>query len=228
MPTVRTATRMTEASELNAVVNSFQLFSAQLPIGAFAFSQGLEAAIDAGQVTDTESLRAWCLGMLRYGLGTLDCVALRQLMRSSTEAHWLALNAQLLTSRETRELRQEDLLLGQALTRWAEGLGLPLIAAASVSAVSRYAEIARHWGIPESVAVLGFGWSWLENQMSVAAKSVPLGQRALSQVLTAVKPALVELAGRSVQTEDPWTNSAFMQSLRSAQHETQYSRLFRS
>lgn len=219
---------MTETIELGAVVNSLQLFSAQLPIGAFAFSQGLEAAIEAGQVRNAASLREWCEGMLRYGLGTLDCVALCQLMESLSDEHWLQLNAALIASRETYELRQEDLLLGQALTRWAEGLGLSLTAVSSVSAVSRYAEIARQWGLPTSVAVLGFCWSWLENQMSVAAKSVPLGQRALSQVLTDLKPVLVEVAERPIDSEITWTNSVFMQSLRSAQHETQYSRLFRS
>ena len=155
-------------------------------------------------------------------------MALKQLIRAQTVAEWTRLNADLLASRETRELRQEDALLGQALTRWASGIGLSLTAVEPVSVVSRYAEIARQWAMPESVAVLGYGWSWLENQMIVAAKSIPLGQQALSRVLVDLKPTLLAVSQSPVDGDTPWSNSTFMQSLLSAQHETQYSRLFRS
>lgn len=219
---------MTESIDHPAVLNALHVFSSQLPIGAFAFSQALEGAIESGQVRDPETLAQWCRGILLHGLGTLDFVALKQLMRVQTVAAWAALNADLLASRETHELRQEDALLGQALTRWASGIGLSLTAVEPVSVVSRYAEIACQWAMPESVAVLGYGWSWLENQMIVAAKTIPLGQQALSRVLIDLKPTLLAVSQFPVDEETPWSNSAFMQSLVSAQHETQYSRLFRS
>jgi urease accessory protein len=219
---------MAESIDPRAVLNSLHVFSSQLPIGAFAFSQALEAAIESGQVSDPETLTRWCRGILLYGLGTLDFVALKQLIRVQTVAEWTRLNADLLASRETHELRQEDALVGQALTRWASGIGLSLTAVEPVSVVSRYAEIARQWAMPESVAVLGYGWSWLENQMIVAAKSIPLGQQALSRVLVDLKPTLLAVSQSPVDGNTPWSNSTFMQSLLSAQHETQYSRLFRS
>jgi urease accessory protein len=64
--------------------------------------------------------------------------------------------------------------------------------------------------------------------MIVAAKTIPLGQQALSRVLIDLKPTLLAVSQFPVDEETPWSNSAFMQSLVSAQHETQYSRLFRS
>lgn len=219
---------MTEQLRVVDTLNALHLFSSQLPIGAFAFSQALEAAIESRVVYDAETLTQWCVGVLEFGLATLDFVALRQLMRSASSDQWLGLNARLLASRETHELRQEDCLLGQSLTRWARGIAIPVIEVDQVSVVSRYAEVAHHWSLPESVCVLGFGWSWLENQMVVAAKTIPLGQQALAQVVTACKPRLLSCCDRSIAADTPWANSAFMQSLLSAQHETQYSRLFRS
>ena len=97
------------------LIQTLHLFSPSLPIGAFAFSQGLEAAIESRRVHDAESLRWWCDGVMRFSLTTLDCHYAIRAYRADSESVFREVNAELLASRETRELLQEDLLLGAAL-----------------------------------------------------------------------------------------------------------------
>ena len=103
-----------------ALLDILHLFSPSLPIGAFAFSQGLEAAIESGHVTDAVALETWCDSVLRDSLQTLDCYYLRNAYQARTAVGWADLNEQILSSRETAELLQEDLLLGSSLNKWAE------------------------------------------------------------------------------------------------------------
>ena len=105
-----------------AILGILHLFSPSLPIGAFAFSQGLEAAIDSGHVAGAVALETWCDNVLRDSLQTLDCHYLRKAYQAETADAWAVVNEQILASRETAELLNEDLLLGSSLNKWAENL----------------------------------------------------------------------------------------------------------
>ena len=212
-----------------AILGILHLFSPSLPIGAFAFSQGLEAAIDSGQVTGAVALETWCDNVLRDSLQTLDCHYLRQAYQAETADAWAVVNEQILASRETAELLNEDLLLGSSLNKWAENLEIDTHNVVENSVVALYGWLARKLEVPEEWAVTAFLWSWLENQITVAAKAVPLGQNVLQGVLTSLKPRILECSTHSKLTK---LDTAFATvpnlAILSAQHETQYSRLFRS
>ena len=98
-----------------ALLNTLQLFSPSLPIGAFAFSQGLEAAITSGQVADAVALETWCGSVLRDSLQTLDCHYLRQAHQVKNTVEWSCINEQLLAYRETAELCRKTYYLAYLL-----------------------------------------------------------------------------------------------------------------
>lgn len=217
---------MTSSGQL---IHALHLFSPSLPIGAFAFSQGLEAAIESGHVRDPESLARWCDGVMRFSLTTLDCHHAIRAYRAGSASTFRDVNAELLASRETRELLQEDMLLGAAFKKWAVDQGIDVPDANEYSLICLYGWVAASYEIPEDWLVTGILWSWLDNQMLVAAKAIPLGQNALQAVLAGLKPVISECVGQSMQTleMDPSSTVPFL-SIMSAQHEAQYSRLFRS
>ena len=211
------------------LVHALHLFSASLPIGAFAFSQGLEAAIDTGHVRDTESLSRWCESVMKFSLTTLDCHHAVRAYRATSDTTFREINAGMLASRETHELLQEDLLLGAAFKKWAVDQGIDVPDAHEYSLICLYGWVAARYGLPEDWLISGILWSWLENQMIVAAKAIPLGQNALQNILAELKPQISECVDQSLESlsTDP-SSTVPLLSILSAQHEAQYSRLFRS
>jgi len=211
------------------LIHALHLFSPSLPIGAFAFSQGLEAAIESGHVRDPESLVTWCESVMRFSLTTLDCPYAIRAHRDDSASTFRDLNAELLASRETRELLQEDLLLGAAFKKWAVDQGIDVPDVHEYSLVCLYGWVAATYEIPEDWLVAGILWSWLDNQMLVAAKAIPLGQNALQAALANLKPVISECVEQSIQSLEMDSSSTVpLLSIMSAQHEAQYSRLFRS
>lgn len=214
---------------MNSFIHAMHLFSPSLPIGAFAFSQGLEAAIEANLVKDERDLENWCLGVLQYSMRTLDFRYARASYRATSKIEWTQINAAILASRETKELLLEDQLLGMALKKWACQQGVEVPDTTEYSLIALYGWIGSKMKIPEDWVVTGIGWSWLDNQMVVAAKSIPLGQTVLQRVVSKIKPVLSNCVQDSIDGADmPPASTVPMLTTLSALHETQYSRLFRS
>jgi urease accessory protein len=196
-----------------------QLASPTLPVGAYSYSQGLEAAIEAGVVSDAASAERWIADVLELSVARMELAVLRSQLEEPSQA----LNDCFLASRETAELRAETLQMGHSLQKLLADLGVevPINEPALPTA---YACAARAWGIAANEAAVAYLWSWLENQVMAAVKAIPLGQ-------TAGQKILLELGGRlaaMVEKEAQWSNFAPGLAFLSARHETQYSRLFRS
>lgn len=207
------------------------LASPTLPIGSFAYSQGLEKAIENEVVKDRTSLLRWCEDFITIGLAHLDLPLLRRINHAllNTDQQQLeAVNALVFASRETSELHMEEVNLGQSLKRLirtqelvVEQINLP----EKPSFLVGYAWAARALNLSEDELEMAFVWSWLENQTAVACKAIPLGQTDAQAILLALRPTITNIVGAE-STE--LYGSLPGQVLFSAQHETQYSRLFRS
>ncbi|WP_152483402.1 urease accessory protein UreF [Halomonas sp. THAF5a] len=226
-----------------ALLGLLQLVSPALPIGAFAFSQGLESAFELGWVTDEASLGDWLEGVLEDGLTRCELPALVRLARawqaadSEAVAEW---DAWLAATRETAELAAEDRRLGAALVRLLGSLALLPGGATSTTGeapalpgepgyVTVFAWAAHVRGVPVRQAMLGFAWAWLENQLAVACKALPLGHTAAQRLVERLRPALVAAVDEALTLEDDALGPVLPGlALASALHETQYSRLFRS
>ncbi|WP_163557410.1 urease accessory UreF family protein [Halomonas sp. NO4] len=229
------APSLTEQGGDLALLGLLQLVSPALPIGAFAFSQGLESAFELGWVCDEESLGEWLAGVLEDGLTRCELPALARLQQAwangdgETVAEW---DQWLAANRETAELAAEDARLGASLARLLGSLALlPSEPASPPGAgyVTFFAWAVHVRGIPPRQALLGFAWAWLENQLAVACKALPLGHTAAQRLVERLRPALVAAVDKALALPDGELGPALPGlALASALHETQYSRLFRS
>jgi len=228
-----------------ALLRLCHLVSPALPVGAYAYSQGLEQAVARGWVTDETSAFEWLAGLARCNVGTLDLPWLARLhaawSRDDAEAVQYA-NAQLMAARDCAELRAEERHLGQALQRvlvelgvdgaerWKTPLGAPpasSLAAPTFAALFALATV--RWGIEAGDALAGYLWTWTENQVLAAIKLVPLGQSAGQRLLQRLTHAIPDIVERALTLPDAAIGvGAWSQTLASAWHEVQYSRLFRS
>jgi len=215
----------------HALMRLLQLSSVSLPVGGYAFSQGMEYAIDAGWVRNAEQVESWLQLQLLQGVASTDLPLLRLAMQDDAEAHWQALNDLSLACRETRELRLTDSAMGEALRRVLKNLGIdvPAQLQQEVSFIVLFAFAAKHWGLAFDAAALGLGWSWLENQVAAATKLVPLGQTQAQQLLNDLQPLLPQAIEIAKGVEEDFIGAGLPAlAIASSRHETQYSRLFRS
>lgn len=212
------------------------LASPALPIGGFSYSEGLEAGIESGHIAP-DSIANWLQDQLHISLARGDLAALCKAVaaiRRFDAQRLQELNAWVLQTRETHELRLQTEQMGRSLIEWlkvqapelnaADWLGdqIPTYPMAFALAATRTQASARDIG-------LAFTFGWAENMVQATIKAVPLGQTAgqrILQQLAAEIPAVVETALSLPDSE----RQAFtpMLAILSAQHETQYSRLFRS
>jgi len=211
-----------------------QLTSPTLPIGAFAYSQGLEYAVDAGWINNEEQTKQWIRGQIKNTLSSLDVPVMQRLYHAwqrndhETVVYW---NKWLLAAREAKELHDEDTQLGKALLRLVKGLNItfPISDEVEWSYVTIFAFAAVEWEIPFVEAGNGFLWAWSENQVAAAIKIVPLGQTAGQRILAEVLKDIPGAVEQSLACDDDDIGMlAPGMAIASALHETQYSRLFRS
>lgn len=211
----------------------WQLISPALPVGAYAYSQGLESACEFGWVSNQESAKQWICGVLNNAIANLDIPVFKRLYLAWQETNLESVhywNEYLLASRESMEIKKEDLQLGHSLQRLLLDLGeldKPFDKPSSYANLFAYA--AQHWHIPPADAAQGYCWSWCENQVAAAIKLIPLGQTAgqtiLSQTLQHIPQAVK--TGLELDDENLGSNLPGL-AIGSALHEIQYSRLFRS
>jgi len=217
-----------------SLLHLLQFASPALPIGGYSYSQGLEAALEEGLVTDADSARAWIVRYLGEVVAHWDAPVLWRLLGAfaardaGTIAQW---GGCFLASRDTAELRAESVQMGYSLSRLIAQLGvadtralgedvtLPLAFACAVDGLA----------IPHEEALLAMVFAWVENQVLVCVKSVPLGQMAGQRLLLSLRPEIeraVEQARRL--PDDELSNWAPGLSMLSMRHEVQHGRLYRS
>jgi len=218
-----------------ALLGLMQLVSPALPIGAFAWSQGLESAFELGWVNNEAELREWLAGVLEDGLSRCELPLLVRLQTAwanedaGTIANW---NQWLQATRETAELSDEDARLGGALVTLLRNLELlpaERLIPAEPGYITMFAWAAHKRFVPVRQTLLGFAWAWLENQLAVACKALPLGHTAAQRITEHLRPKLVEAVDIAMERKDHEIGPILPGlALGSALHETQYSRLFRS
>lgn len=219
-----------------ALLRLMQLVSPALPVGAFAYSQGLETAVSRGWVSNEGETLQWIGGLLRHNVARLDLPVMLRLhaaFRVGDDAalqHWSCFLA---ACRESRELRAEDQHLGQALARLLTDLGVEPARvwrrAAAASFAASFALAAVTWRIPAHIAASGYAFTWLENQIACAIKLVPLGQTAGQRVLSEIQQAIPNVVAAAQCLDDEEIGfSAPSFAIGSAWHETEYTRLFQS
>ncbi|AFY95995.1 urease accessory protein UreF [Chamaesiphon minutus] len=214
-----------------------QLSSPLLPVGGYSYSEGLEQTIDRGIISDRGTLQAWIecelqTGAIRIETAMVDRAYLAGMTGEIARLRYW--NQWLCAARETEELRLQSWQMGGSLVKLA--LELTPEIADSISAIGNpcnyaiaFGHVAQAWQIEREAAILAYVHTWVANQLSVGIKLIPLGQTAGQQILWQLQPNIDALA-RTIPTladRDLYACSWGL-SLASMQHETLYSRLFRS
>ena len=216
------------------------LASPALPVGGFSYSEGLEAAVEAGQVTSEAQATAWLLAQLELALARSDLPAVAQAC-AAWQDHDLeritALNDWLRSTRESAEFRAQAEQMGRSLLEWlrngpqAADPRLLTLAALQPAPLwpSAFALAAVLAGGGARGALLAFAWGWAENMAQAAMKAVPLGQSAAQRILAQLAAAIPDAVERALALPDGDRQAhSPLLAILSAQHEAQYSRLFRS
>jgi urease accessory protein len=236
-----TRIRIRMNTDTPALLQLIWLASPALPVGGFSYSEGLEAAIDHGLVHDEASCTAWLIDQLLLTQARGDLAAIAQAVPA-----WQALdtdrlqqlNAWVLATRESAEMRLQTLQMGKSLLDWLRSLqahnparpeALQSLATLPPTWPLAYALALACTQAPVAQALQACAFGWAENMSQAALKAVPLGQGSGQRMLAALARTIPEAVQTALTTTDE-TRQAFspMLAILSSRHETQYSRLFRS
>ena len=222
------------------------LASPALPVGGFSYSEGLEATILRAQAAPeniasdlaNDWLVNWLSDQLQLTLARGDLAVIAQAIpawRTGQLARVQQLNDWLLQTRETSELRAQAEQMGRSLCNWLrnhDGVDAAQLAHCEQLPPTypvAFALAAAQLDAGVHYCLLTYAFGWAENMVQASIKSVPLGQTSgqrilarLSQHIPAAVQTAIDLPDGERQAFSP------MLAILSAQHETQYSRLFRS
>jgi len=225
-------------SSTPALLQLIWLASPALPIGGFSYSEGLEAAIDHDLVHDEHSAADWLVDQLHLTQSRGDMAVLGQMVTA-----WLALDHGRLealsqwvhATRESAELRLQSEQMGRSMLEWLRNQDA--IDADTIARCNQwvptyplmFALALSRTGASLEQCLQAYAFGWAENMVQAAIKSVPLGQNSGQRILTKLAQHIAPAVSHAMQvTDDKRQAFSPMLAILSAQHETQYSRLFRS
>jgi len=214
-----------------ALQKLFAWLSPAFPVGAFAWSAGLETAIAETAVTDSASLTNWLEGSLAHGGLRTDAIFVAHAWRAHDATPLRDLADLYLALLPAAERHAETLALGEAFVRAAAAWQTE--PAASLPAACPYpialGALAAAHAIPLGDTLLASLAAAVQGQISVAVRLVPLGQTAGLKVLAGLEPAIATLAAAAaIATLADLGGIAYAADIAQMRHETLEPRLFRS
>jgi urease accessory protein len=217
------------ALALPALLRLMAWLSPAFPTGAFAYSHGLEWAVESCDVANETSAASWLNDVITHGTGRADTILLRHAHRAAIDLTALTEIADLAYATASCRERQSELLdQGKAFMLAAAPWGIPPAPERIPYPVAVGLVSGAH-GIPEDAIAAAFLQAFTTNLISAAVRLVPLGQTAGLRVLAALESTILATAcATKVATLDDLGGCAFRSDLAAMRHETQYTRLFRS
>ena len=211
---------MTERELKNHFVMAW--LSPACPIGAFAYSQGLEAAVEDRLVTDISSLKVWLNASLSHGSIKNDSVFLAAAFNSKSLSELQNLTDLYFAFCISSSRYQESKNMGRAFSKL-------------VTLKNEYAfpislgKVAKDHGIELDNLIPLFMHSALQNQISAAQRLISLGQNDAFKLLTSLFALIGEIA-QEVRTGelDNLTSTSFIAEIEAMRHETLNTRIFAS
>lgn len=220
---------MPEGRDEQTLLRLMTLLSPTFPVGAFAYSHGMERAIHDGLIGDRATLADWLADLLAHGSAWNDTVLFAESWRSATEADHPGIAELAEALAGSRERHMETMLQGaaflQAASAWPSGTtsreDTPYPVAVGATAAAH--------GLPLEPALTAYLHAFASNLVQAAVRLVPLGQSDGVAVMAALEPVMLATASRAAaSTPDDLGSATFMSEIAALKHETQYSRVFRS
>lgn len=204
-----------------------QWFSNAYPVGAFAYSHGLEWAVQSGGISEAAGFRDWLADILAHGSGRNDAILLAAAWSDPDSGNLGKLDELARALAPSSERLRETDLQGQAFVRTTAAIWrLPLPDLAYPVAAGA---AARSAGLPLCETLLFYLHGFAANLTSAAIRLFPLGQTEGHAVLAGLAPLCARIAEDAMaSTPDDLGGCTFLADIASMKHETQYARLFRS
>lgn len=219
---------LTNAQQLLGLLS---LSSTALPIGAYCYSQGVETAIELGLIHDEASCVDYFDEVLQMLLLRYELPMLKRMMQTHAKMpefeKWAT---RYRASRESKELLAESQQLAFSLNAWVKDvLKQPVVVKKQLGFVPVYAQLCGQLGLTIEDTLTAYTFTVLENQVLAAVKTIPLGQMSGQRVLWELNQRIPDVVQAAMKLEDHELSSALPRyAMLSMQHESQYSRLFRS
>jgi urease accessory protein len=225
-----TATTMTD--DTRDMVRLATWLSPAFPVGAFSYSHGAEWMVNSGRIGCSETLADWLDDLLSLGSGWSDAVLFAEAWNAASDgdgdrlAEAAELGEALAPSAERlAETMEQGTAFLKGATAWKNLAALPHRAPYPVAVA---AVCAAH-GIGCELALAAYLHAFAANQVSAAIRLVPLGQSDGLTVLARLEPLVLDTAARAARSSlDDLGSATIMADIAAMNHETQYSRLFRS
>ena len=201
-----------------------QWLSPAYPVGAFAWSHGLERAVSRGDVASADDLFDWLRGVLENGAGRSDAILLCAAYAADDVGPVADLAGALAPSRERKMETLQQGAAFAATTRALWGFNLPDMT--YPVAVGRAARLA---GLPVEATTLIWLQAFASNLTQCAQRLLPIGQTKGQKILHDLGPTITQVAAAAQTASlDDIGSATFAVDTASMQHAEQYARIFRS
>ncbi|WP_159963852.1 urease accessory protein UreF [Profundibacterium mesophilum] len=204
-----------------------QWLSPAYPVGAFAYSHGLEAAIGDGWIGSADDLREWLIAVIAEGSGRNDCILLRAAHASTNVAERLIIDATGRAFAASAERITEADAQGAAFVKvttaiWGGDEGSYLYPVAVGTAAARL-------NLPAALTAAMFLHANTGNLVSVAQRLMGLGQTRAQRIVATLIPHCERIAQETEgATLDDLAGLAFSSDISAMRHETLQPRIFRT
>ena len=204
-----------------------QWLSPAYPVGAFAYSHGLEAAVETGAISSAEDLRFWLEDLLTSGAGYSDPILLVAAYRHRDAEDLQDIDQMARAFAPSKERLAETNLQGAAFCQTTAAISGHEIAKLTYPVALGYA--ARLHDLPLEATVHMYLHAFVSTLVAAAQRLMPVGQVEGQRILTGLAPLVAQVAQDALTSDiSDLSGSCFLADIASMQHETQYSRMFRS
>lgn len=217
----------------SAIVTLAQWLSPAFPVGGFAYSHGLETAIQTGAIASADDLHDWLADVLAHGSGRNDSILLRAAYACGTQAQLDGVNQTAIAAAASRERALESQLQGSAFARTAaaiwDGDAQWHTGPTALCYPVAVGHAAARLNIDADLTATLYLHAFTSNLVSAAVRAVPLGQTEGQRTLAALAPRCEQIAADSAPaTLDDLSSTAFLSDIAALRHETLQPRIFRS
>ncbi|MBV1867357.1 MAG: urease accessory protein UreF [Marinosulfonomonas sp.] len=211
----------------DALLTLAQWLSPAYPTGAFSYSQGLEWAVENGDIADAATLETWLSAILQFGAGRNDAIFVGCAYGAATPVALQEIDelacAMVPSSERLLETTQQGAAFA-ATVRATTSLEVP-----DLSLPVAIGCAAQKMGLPLGATIQMYLHAMVSNLVSAAVRLVPLGQTEGQVCLTRLSPLCIQVADNALTSGiEDLGSSTFAADIASMKHETQHVRLFRS
>ena len=208
------------------VMTLSQWLSPSYPVGAFAYSHGLETVIANEKMVTGDDLFHWLADIVKYGTGRNDCTVLKAAYSCIDLAALSDVDAHARAFSSSAERLRETSLQGAAFCQTTAALWGDVIPNLTYPVAVGWAAGQHKLDLDLTAAM--YVQSFVSNLVSAAVRAIPLGQTEGQSILARLSPLCLHTAMGSGSDLNDLHSITFLSDIAAMRHETLQPRIFRS